>query len=792
MHRLRLTIATLLVAMVALAPGLAHAEVIDYDPRVDEVPEILTAEEMEKWEALRTGASRHGIQFVSPDGSKALVSIFDADAGGTVYQVLDTNTKEFSAFDLDGWGLRTGYYWTGDQQAVAWGQRGPASDREYALVTVDLAAGGVMTETAQIPAGNYAFGNTLQRDSEGNFHVAALDLTGGIQILDVETPRFEAENIERLDQLAKSGEIATDVVDGIAQGGNPKIVLVRLSDALVTELAEIPGGANLSATLYSVEIQPGGDVVAWIVGRSFPWAGEQINLRSNRGGGMPTGYFNVQENLGKVPESQNPWITSSQLFIHDLQTGEQAVIENSDHTPGRFTDVHWSGDGQHLLVRSEMPSVLEGREHPIYEYEGGIALKRFTPAGEANGMWMRPGMDAPGVYFEMAEGTKMVVMHGQDTARHIQVVDVTDDTMAPEPVYTGEEMVYGWDYRGGTLVGVFGNVGHLGNLNMSKGAGPLQVLSDLNSESAAVANISYQNVAFTTSDGVDLVGTYVYPADWTLPPESPQPMVVWQAGGPGGQMYNTWGASVESPYTLLPAFGIPVFIVNAAGRLANGAAQYSAMADGTNYGQRDIREVREGVEKLIEMGYVDADKIGVTGCSYGGYFTLQSIVEAPDFYAAANSQCSLNDMMYEYHFGWSPFLAYLIGDSPTGNPQEFIKDSPTYRSGTIKTPLLQFHGTNDFLFFEHITNIHDQVEMNDVPSRFFRAIGYGHGIGGIQGVQNAGTDGQKFAFQLQLEWFREHLGINAGGFLQVMDDATDLLAPILFPGRVSPIGGGAR
>ena len=162
---------------------------------------------------------------------------------------------------------------------------------------------------------------------------------------------------------------------------------------------------------------------------------------------------------------------------------------------------------------------------------------------------------------------------------------------------------------------------------------------------------------------------------------------------------------------------------------------------------------------------VDPARVGITGCSYGGYFTLQSLATYPNTYSVGNAQCSLNDMMYEFNFGWSPFLAYLIGDTPTGNPAEYIKDSPTYNAYKIESPLLIFHGTMDFLFFEHLTNVHDQVKANGVDARFFRPIGYGHGIGGVtdpltnRPVPNAGPMGQRFAFQLQLDWFRKHLGL---------------------------------
>jgi hypothetical protein len=131
--------------------------------------------------------------------------------------------------------------------------------------------------------------------------------------------------------------------------------------------------------------------------------------------------------------------------------------------------------------------------------------------------------------------------------------------------------------------------------------------------------------------------------------------VVWQEGGPGGQMVNDFGASVEAPYSLLPNFGIPVMIANAAGRS----------------------------------------------------------VKTPRFYAAANPQCSLVDLMEEFHFGYVPFVSYLMGRSPTAEAAEYLRDSPMYGAKDIRTPTLLFHGTDDFLPLPLINNIHDQLEASD-------------------------------------------------------------------------------
>jgi dipeptidyl aminopeptidase/acylaminoacyl peptidase len=124
-------------------------------------------------------------------------------------------------------------------------------------------------------------------------------------------------------------------------------------------------------------------------------------------------------------------------------------------------------------------------------------------------------------------------------------------------------------------------------------------------------------------------------------------------------------------------------------------------------------------------------------------------VEWPDFYAAANTQCTLNDLAWEYNFGWAQTIGYLMGRTPAGDAEEYFRDSPFYRSGAIRTPLLVFHGTNDFLPFEHMTNVHDQVAEDGVPARFLRVLGEGHGF--------SYASSQRYAMQLQIDWFRRYL-----------------------------------
>ncbi len=776
---------SLVVAAAAVLPSAARAEIIDYDPASDQVPQILTEEELAKYNQLRSITRPSVSTTISPDGRYVLVT---NPAQGQGTRLLDTTTKEFKPWQTPAdTTVASPYTWVSDSEAVVFTYKTERNAQgqiirtyDYAKTMVDFSTGTftpAVFEWPTIPGKRLTLvgGRALLKTPDGTFHAVGYTLPAGLADAVVELappPTYDARTPE---ERAAAGE-AVDAPQTILQA-DAEIVAISLTDGQVTPIGGVPAGANIASAASGMAMQPGGTRVAFVTTQPIPWAGIVVGGRANRGGGMPTGYYNVQENLGKIPESENRHITATALTIVDIATGERKVIQNTAHTPGKFASALWTADGQWLLVLCQRPSVLEGRAHPIYEYSAGLDLKVFTPegnvpaAGAVNPVSLRalnPPMDAAGTSFAPLDGTKMLVRVGVNTTRHMYVVDVGDAAQKPQAIYDGDDMLYSGAYAPATgkLVAVLGNAADPGEIYVATGGdveATREKLTESNPVLDTVSTIATRTFTYRTSAGFTLKGVYVYPREWSFPPPEPKPLVVWQEGGPGGQMVNTWGASVESPYSLLPNFGIPVLIVNGSGRTSNGGQFYNDMADGRNYGQRDIQDVKEAVDYLIEMDVVDPKAVGVTGCSYGGYFTLQSLTTYPDFYAAGNSQCSLNDLLYEYNFGWSPFLGYLVGRSTTDDPAEYIKDSPTYNAYKIKAPLLQFHGTSDFLPFEHITNIHDQVQANGVETVFFRALGYGHGLGtavNAEGaaVPNSGPNAQRYAFQLQLKWFRDHLG----------------------------------
>jgi dipeptidyl aminopeptidase/acylaminoacyl peptidase len=260
--------------------------------------------------------------------------------------------------------------------------------------------------------------------------------------------------------------------------------------------------------------------------------------------------------------------------------------------------------------------------------------------------------------------------------------------------------------------------------------------------------VRVDRVRFDLPGGRVREGRLIQPKGAAFPPKK-VPIVVWQQGGPTGFMGNDWGGSVEQPFALLPNFGFAVLVVPLQGRVNLGPRLLNALADGSNFGQVDIDEGVEIAHEMINRGWTGHDRLGITGCSYGGYFTSQSLTQHPDVYAAANTQCTLLDLVYESDYGFKPYITYLMGRTTSEDQLEIERDSPLYNTGGVKTPTLIFAGLYDFLPYQFSEKFHDLINLAGTKADFYEFDYEGHGLGL--------PENQFVAGEAQIYWFRTYL-----------------------------------
>jgi dipeptidyl aminopeptidase/acylaminoacyl peptidase len=519
-----------------------------------------------------------------------------------------------------------------------------------------------------------------------------------------------------------------------------------VSSRAVSELLTVPAGNQLLGGSFNATGTRLALTLTNVVDRS--------TTRATVDGALLTSLV-YQDVTGQLPPSQNPIVQNNVLYDFDLRTGTRREVRPTDEA--LFVKPEWNENGQVLKVQMYHPAQIEGRTHPVYTLQFvDRASFRFY---DSNLQEFRR-LDTPTIGY-VAEGPQPTSQWFGPDEVLFNVPNGTNYHMWYYNLATGEFRNVTAGLMGSNRLGVAArSAGLLLFTHQSYVAPP--ALYKIRLDGTALERLTWENyeleqfsqtqmnpVSFQLASGVVRAGVLIQPAGAPFPPQNER-IIIWQQGGPVGPLLtNRWFARVEDPYALLPNFGMSVLVVPLVGRRGLDGASYRAMADGTNFGQRDIDEMAEIVRQIHALGWTSPEKTGITGCSYGGYFTLQSLVRHSDLYGAANDQCALVDTFVEWTRGFDSLIPFLVGRPPYEIPDEYRADSPFYGAGSITTPLLTFKGDQDFLPVTLSENLFAQLAGRGLDVRFVKFMGEGHGL--------AQPQNELYAAQEQIRWFRLHL-----------------------------------
>lgn len=185
--------------------------------------------------------------------------------------------------------------------------------------------------------------------------------------------------------------------------------------------------------------------------------------------------------------------------------------------------------------------------------------------------------------------------------------------------------------------------------------------------------------------------TVTFPPDFD--PAKKYPMIVYYYGGTSPSSHTN-----HSPYTPnnFASRGYVVLTLNPSG--TTGYGQEFSARHVNAWGDRTADEIIYGVKKFTaEHPYIEADKIGCLGASYGGFMT-QLLQTKTDIFAAAVSHAGISNITSYWGEGWWGYSYNSVaaaGSYPWNNPSLFTDNSPLFAADKIHTPLLLLHGTVD-------------------------------------------------------------------------------------------------
>jgi dipeptidyl aminopeptidase/acylaminoacyl peptidase len=126
-------------------------------------------------------------------------------------------------------------------------------------------------------------------------------------------------------------------------------------------------------------------------------------------------------------------------------------------------------------------------------------------------------------------------------------------------------------------------------------------------------------------------------------------------------------------------------------------------------GGNDTHDVVAGLDYLRSLGYVDMNRVGVWGLSYGGFLTLRSMIVAPTGFAAGVDVAGVTDWGDYVRDPGQPWLFARMG-SPDDNPRQYDQGAPVKHVSKIVPPLLVLGSTADTnVPYEQTVRLVDQL-----------------------------------------------------------------------------------
>lgn len=230
-------------------------------------------------------------------------------------------------------------------------------------------------------------------------------------------------------------------------------------------------------------------------------------------------------------------------------------------------------------------------------------------------------------------------------------------------------------------------------------------------------------------DGLELEGILIEPHRPAGAQRVPKPLVLIVHGGPESHIRNGWSTTYSSPGQLLAAHGYVVFFPNYRGSTGRGVA-FSMRGQGDAAGA-EFDDLVDAVDHLVAAGWVDPERVGVTGASYGGYATAWLCTRHSERFHAGvmfngisnkTSKALTTDIPKEDR-------AVHAHHDPWERAVHALERSPIHHLANARTPLLIAHGSAD-------TRVHPAQSLQlfralkllgQAPVRMVRYPDEGHG-----------------------------------------------------------------
>uniref|UniRef100_A0A7V2ZLS8 S9 family peptidase n=1 Tax=Ignavibacterium album TaxID=591197 RepID=A0A7V2ZLS8_9BACT len=599
------------------------------------------------------------------------------------------------------------------------------------------------------PGNNYNNLFVYKTDDQENIGLLANKIS-------VSSIQWDTES-ERIYFLGKIGEQKTNQIYYIdADGGSPKLVTNETTDVIAFKVS--PDGQKIAfvrledkskgkqemlnrgfdAEIYEEEFQQRNLYLMNLEDKSI----KQITTASSV---FEFEWSNDSKNIAASIADKNLVDDSymfKRLYVIDSETGiKYKLVDN----PGKLSQFSFSPDGTKLafVSASSINDAVSGSLFicDVPNTKSFSELRNYTEGFEGSVIMVK-WKDNNTVIFSSEEGVDITLREQKIGEKHSQLI--------LEP---GKVVFRNFDFLN-NLICFAGNTKEhpnelfLFNLDTKE----LTKVTNHNNWLANIKLAKQGKIEYAAKDGLKIQGVLIYPVNFEQGKK--YPLITYIHGGPESAVQNGWETSYGSWGQFAAAKDFFVFMPNYRASSGRGV-EFTMMGFGDLAG-KEFEDVIDGIDYLIQQGFVDKNKVGIGGGSYGGYFSAWAATKYTDRFAASVVFVGISNQISKRNTTDIPYEDYYVhwGLWTHENEQLVWERSPVRYAHQSKTPTLILHGKEDpRVHPSQSLELYRALKLHGkAPVRLVFYPGQGHG-------NSKNTSRYDFLVRT-LEWFEYYLNSN--------------------------------
>ncbi|WP_439185002.1 DPP IV N-terminal domain-containing protein [Carboxylicivirga taeanensis] len=476
---------------------------------------------------------------------------------------------------------------------------------------------------------------------------------------------------------------------------------------------------------------------------------------------------NVAERVAKLENIKYPMagMTSHQVKVgvYNLATQKIVYLKTGEPADRFFTNICWTPDDRYLLVaelnREQNHMQLKKYEAATGEFVSMLFEEKddrwtepqhpalFIPNKKGDFIWqsMKDGYNHLYVYSidgqlkkQLTKGEwEVTKVLGFDRSARYIFIESTKEEALERHVYkvslssgkmtrvTTEKGVHKVKVSpdGRYAITTFSSLNVPSKTNLKDTQGRLiRTLQVVDNPYKTIETGKVELLKLKTKDGqFDLNARVVLPVDFD--PAEKYPVIVYVYGGPHSQLVqNKWMGGARGWQLYMAQKGYIAFTLDNRGTANRGKA--FAQAIHRQLGQLEVEDQMQGIAYLKSLPYVDAERIGVHGWSYGGFMTISMMTQHPEVFKTGVAGGPVIDWKYyEIMYG----ERYM--DMPQENPEGYEKANLNSKVKNINGRLLVIHGAIDpVVVWQHSLTFVRECVKNRVQIDYFPYPRHEHNV----------------------------------------------------------------